>query len=114
MQGINGFKKCQSGKPVMFFLYEMVPGPEGNQVSVICWGGYGHAPSTPDVCMAQLISQHLEFVRVEVIVIPENVVMWWSACTLEKKDISRTFVRKGVMRSYQTNPITFCQSDPSQ
>jgi len=43
----------------MFFLHEMVPGTESDQMSIVgrCW--YGDTSSTSYVRMAQLIGQHL-------------------------------------------------------
>ena len=48
--------------PVMFFLYEMVPGPERHQVGVVRRGGDRDTTGTPDVRMAQLVRQHLKLV----------------------------------------------------
>ena len=61
----------------------MVPGPEGHQVGVVGRGGDRDAASAPDIGVAQLVRQLLQLVRVEVIVVPEHVVVARSAGALD-------------------------------
>ena len=53
----------------------MIAGAECDEVSVIGGGGDRDAPGTPDVRVTQLVRQHLELVRAEVVVIPQDVVV---------------------------------------
>lgn len=53
----------------------MVARPEGHEVGVVGRGRVGHAPRAADVGVAELVSQTLEFVGRELVVIPENVIM---------------------------------------
>lgn len=78
-------KPCNS--PVMFFIHQMIPGSEGNQVCVICWCRDGNWTSTAYVRMTQLVGKNLQLIWRETIVIPEDVVMWRSACSLKADHI---------------------------
>lgn len=60
----------------------MVSGPERHQVGVICGGRYRYAPGTPDVSVAHLISEHLQLISREVVVVPENMIVAGSTCAL--------------------------------
>jgi len=60
----------------------MIPGSEGNQVRVVCWCRDGNRTSTAYVRMTQLVGKNLQFVGRETIVIPEDMVMRRSACSL--------------------------------
>jgi len=60
---------------VMFLLHQMVPGPEGHQVSVVGRGWDGHGSGAPDVGVAQLVCEDLQLVSVEAVVIPKDVVV---------------------------------------
>lgn len=72
---------CNS--PVVFFIHQMIPGSEGNQVRVICWCRDGNRTSAANVCMTQLVGKNLQLIWRETIVIPEDVVMRRSACSLK-------------------------------
>lgn len=80
-------KPCNS--PVVFFIHQMIPGSEGNQVCVICWCRDGNGTSTAYVRMTQLVGKNLQLIWRETIVIPEDVVMRRSACSL-KADHTRS------------------------
>ena len=60
---------------VGLLLHEVVPGPESDQVGVVGGGGDGDGARAPHVGVAQLVSQLLELVSVEVVVIPEDVIV---------------------------------------
>lgn len=69
--------------PVMFLLYEMVPGPESHEMSIISRCRDRDTSGTAYICMAQLVGQYLQLVSGETVVVPQYVVVRWSACTLE-------------------------------
>lgn len=71
----------------MLFLHQVVPGTEGHQMGVVggCWDGHG--PSTSDVGVTQLVGQHLELVSVEVIIVPQYMVVGRSAGSLQTHNI---------------------------
>lgn len=69
--------------PVMLFLNKMVAGPERNEVCIVCRRGYGNRSGAPHIRVAQLIREALEFIRVKVVVIPEDVVVTRSTCSLK-------------------------------
>ena len=90
---------------VMFFLYEMVPGPEGYQVGVVSRGRDRNRSGTSNVGVAQLEGELLELISFKVVVVPENVVVARSRCTLdtciEKSEfIIRTELSKENMRLF--------------
>ena len=60
---------------VVLLVYDVVPGPDGHQVSVVGGGGDGDAPGAPDVGVAQLVGQLLQLISVKVVIIPEHVVV---------------------------------------
>ena len=68
---------------VVLLLHQVVAGAEGHQVGVVGRGGDGDAASAPDIGVAQLVRQLLQLVRVEVIVVPEHVVVARSAGALD-------------------------------
>ena len=59
----------------MVLVYEVVPGPECHQVSVVSGCRYADTTSAPDVSVAQLVCQGLDVIRGEVIVVPQHVIM---------------------------------------
>ena len=59
----------------MLFLHQVIPGSEGDQVGVVRRRRDGHRPGTPHVRVAQLVGQDLKLVRVEPVVIPQDVVV---------------------------------------
>lgn len=58
------------------------PRPERHKMRVISWRWNWHGTGASDISVAQLIRQTLQFVRVEVVVVPQHVVMRWSARAL--------------------------------
>lgn len=78
----------------MFFIHQVVPGPEGHQVSVVCWCRDGHRACAAHVSVTQLVGENLQLIRRETIVVPEHVVVGRPACPLgadqRVRDTSRT------------------------
>ena len=67
---------------VVLLVDDVVPGPDGHQVGVVGGGGDGDRPGAPGVGVAQLVGQLLQLVSIEVVVIPEDVVVTRPACAL--------------------------------
>lgn len=67
----------------MFLVHQMVTGSEGHKTSIVGWCRDGHRSGTTYVCMAQLVSQNLQLISRETIVIPQDVVMRRPAGTLK-------------------------------
>lgn len=63
-------KNSHTNIPVVLFLDEMVPGSECYQVGIVGWSGYGNRPGTPNVRMAQLVSQALQLIAIKVVIVP--------------------------------------------
>ena len=61
----------------------MVPGPEGYQVGVVSRGRDRNRSGTSNVGVAQLEGELLELISFKVVVVPENVVVARSRCTLD-------------------------------
>lgn len=74
--------------PVMFLLHKVVSGTEGNKMCIVGRCRDGHTTSTPHVGVAQLVRQNLQFIRREVVVIPQYMVVGRSTCTLGRKNKS--------------------------
>ena len=68
---------------VVFLLHQMVASSEGHQVGVVRRGGDGDGPGAPDVGVAQLVGQLLELVSIEMIIVPQNVVVAGSGGALD-------------------------------
>ena len=68
--------------PVMFLLNKVIACPECDEVGVVGGGGDRHTAGAANVRVAQLVGQHLQLVRAEVVVIPQHVVVGWSTRTL--------------------------------
>ena len=60
---------------VVLLVDDVVPGPDGHQVGVVGGGGDGDGARAPHVGVAQLVGQLLKLVSVEVVVIPEDVIV---------------------------------------
>lgn len=59
----------------MLLLNKVIPSSEGHQMSIVCRGRYGDRASTPDVSVTQLVGEALKLIAVEVVVIPQDVVV---------------------------------------
>lgn len=72
---------CHS--PVVFFVHQVVPGPEGHQVSIVGGRRDGHGACAAHVGVAQLVGEDLQLIGREAIVIPKHVVVRGPACSLK-------------------------------
>lgn len=72
---------CHS--PVMFFVHQVVPGPERHQVSVVCWGRDGHGARAAHVGVTQLVGEDLQLIGGETIVVPKHMIVGRPACSLK-------------------------------
>lgn len=67
----------------MFFVHQVVPGPEGHQVGVVCWRRDGHGACAAHVGVTQLVGEDLQLIGRETIVIPKHVIVGRPACSLK-------------------------------
>jgi hypothetical protein len=67
----------------VLFIHQVVPGPEGHQVSIVRWCWDGHGARTPHVGVTQLVGEDLQLIGGESIVIPKDMVVGGPACPLE-------------------------------
>lgn len=67
----------------MFFVHQVVPGPEGHQVRVVSWRGDGHGARAAHVGVTQLVGENLQLIGRETIVIPKHVIVGRPACSLK-------------------------------
>lgn len=68
---------------VMLLVYQVVSCPESHQAGIVgrCWDRDRACASY--VSVAQLVCQDLEFICCEPVVIPQDIIMGWSAGTLD-------------------------------
>ena len=64
---------CHS--PVVILVHQVVPGPEGHQVSIVRRRRDGHGACAAHVGVTQLVGEDLQLVGGEAIVIPKHVVV---------------------------------------
>lgn len=69
--------------PIMFFIHQVVPGPEGHQVSIVGWRRDGHGARTAHIRVTQLVGENLQLIGRETIVIPKHVIVGRPACSLK-------------------------------
>lgn len=80
---------------IVFFVHQVVPGPEGHQVSVVGWRRDGHGACAAHIGVTQLVGENLKLVRRETIVIPEDVVVGRPACPLDAGVTTQVEVKLG-------------------
>ena len=94
--GVNSDCSCQSCRcailrsagnvrafaRIVFLFNQMVSGPEGDKVSVVGWSWNRHGARATDVSVAKLESQLLQLVGVKVVIIPQDMIVAWPACSL--------------------------------
>ena len=68
---------------VVLLVDDVVPGADGDQVSVVGGGGDGHGAGASGVCVAQLVGQVLQLVRAQVVIVPEASVVGGSGGSLD-------------------------------
>lgn len=97
---------CHS--PVMFFVHQVVPGPERHQVSVVCRGRDGHGACAAHVGMTQLVGEDLQLIGGETIVVPKHVIVGRPACSLKAdrrvRETSRAPMQHGAAETGCAEP----------
>lgn len=73
--------------PVVFFLDQMVSCSKGHQVSVIRRSGNGYWTGAPDISVAQLIRETLKFIRIQMGIVPQDVIVWRPRSALNEREI---------------------------
>lgn len=68
---------------VVLLVHQVVPGPEGHQVSIVRRRRDGHGACAAHVGVTQLVGEDLQLVGGEAIVIPKHVVVRGPACSLK-------------------------------
>lgn len=68
---------------IVFFIHQVVPGPEGHQVSIVCWCWDGHGACATHIGVTQLVGEDLQLIGRETIVIPKHVIVGRPACPLD-------------------------------
>lgn len=81
--GRGGEGTSPEASPVMLLVHQVVPGPEGDQVSIVGWRGDRHGARAAHVGVTQLVGEDLQLVGREAIVVPQDVVVGRPACPLE-------------------------------
>ena len=64
-------------------------------MGIVGRGGVGHTPCTAHICVTELVSETLEFICCEVIVIPQYMVVRGTTCTLRQRARGRGREGKG-------------------
>lgn len=95
----------------MFFVHQVVPGPEGHQVGIVCWRRDGHRARAAHIGVTQLVGENLQLIGRETIVIPKHVIVGRPACSLKADQRirgvnvrvrkSRTHLREGTAEKSQ-------------
>lgn len=67
---ITGTTLVRPFSTIMFFLNQMIPCTESNKMGVIRWSWNGYTSSATNVSVTQLICQALQFISVEMVVVP--------------------------------------------
>lgn len=68
--------------PIMFLLHQVITGSKCYEMSVVSGSRDGHTAGTSHIRVTELVGQHLKFIGIEVIVIPQNMVVRGSTGTL--------------------------------
>ena len=64
-------------------------------MGIVGRGGVGHTACTAHICVTELVSETLEFICCEVIVIPQYMVVRGTTCTLRQRARGRGREGKG-------------------
>ncbi len=96
--------------PVVLLLHQMVARAEGHQMRVVGGRRDGHGARAAHVRVAQLVRQHLQLVRVEVVVVPQHVVVRRARRAL--KHVVRKCVVRSVRVSVSVVAVTRVASRP--
>ena len=76
-----------ASSPVVLLVYQVVACAESHQVGVVgrCWDG--DRAGAAHVGVAQLVGEHLQLVRGEMVVVPQHVVVGGPAGALQRRTI---------------------------
>ena len=88
---------CMAILPGSFLFLKMVPRPEGHKMGVKRGRRNGDRSWTADVRVTQLVCQCLDFVRFEIVVIPEDMIVRGATGALRKEKESGCR-KRGEMR----------------
>lgn len=80
---------------IMFLIHQVVPGPEGHQVSIVCWRRDGYGARAAHVGVTQLVGENLQLIGRETIVIPKHVIVGRPACSLDAGVTAQVEVKLG-------------------
>lgn len=84
----------------MFFVHQVVAGTEGHQVGVVGWRRDGDGAGTAHVRVAQLVSEQLELISSEAVVVPQDMVVGGSASALRWEEEESNLRRMPSKTSY--------------
>lgn len=87
----------------MFLIHQVVPGPEGHQVSIVCWRRDGYGARAAHVGVTQLVGENLQLIGRETIVIPKHVIVGRPACSLKADQ------RVGEVNNQERSPGLTCK-----
>ena len=71
----GGAREQRTLARVVVLVHQVVSRSKRHQVCVVGGGGDGDGARAANISVAQLVSQHLQLVRREVVVVPQHVVM---------------------------------------
>ena len=76
----------QGSLPVVLLVHQVVACAESHQVGVVGRGRDGHGAGAAHVGVAQLVGEHLQLVRGEMVVVPQHVVVGGPAGALQTRE----------------------------
>lgn len=88
---------------VMFFVHQVVPGPEGHQVGIVCWRRDGHGACAAHIGVTQLVGENLQLIGRETIVIPKHVIVGRPACSLDASVTTQVEVKLGRVGDFRVH-----------
>lgn len=68
----------------MILFHQMISGTERDQVGIIGWRRNGYRSGASDVSVTQLVRQALQVISREHVVVPKNMIVGWTTCSLNK------------------------------
>lgn len=83
--------------PVMILIHQMIPCPEGYEPGIIGRGWNRDWACAPHIGVTKLVSQQLELICGEAVVIPQDLVMWRTAGSLNSRMTTEVKVKLGWM-----------------
>lgn len=67
---------------IVLFVYKVVSCPKCNEAGIICWCWDGNRAGAADISVTELVGEDLKLICCKPVVIPKDIVMGRSACTL--------------------------------